>query len=506
MSKMINMYKEILEFCAMRAQNDGFIQTALTEDKIKPLTIGHKRVVLPVEHQLKNYDPEKIVIFHPFQEHINRGESEVVKSLRNHLNVKINYTILVIGAGLLRLLASEGQHRQLNPEQRELLRAVSDADSKSEDNFVKFSMKYYADRMTSLYANLYLKKGGVYHGQKHARVGVVSFPFYELLEEPGVEFSRKQDKETFSSLLEFMFPDSKTDPEAWNDYSDSRDIPWLHALLKTSYNIIRRLNELLELYGDYIDDAKDFLVNPSVYTEEWVDRLEDLSPYQKEIRMLPSQRGNEGETEEKPSPAQQAPRPQEMGVPAPAPRPAPVPAPVQEPVQRDAAGTPYYVAPPPPYQYQDPRQPQPYPQSPYPQPGYQQQQGYQPPGYQPPGYQPPPQYPQPTGQPQLAHTEDGKLDFRSVMALNPAVAAASMVTTPLTEWQQRQHAPQYDPRYAQPYDPRIQGAYQPAPYDPRIQGGYPPPYDPRYAPPYDPRIQGSYPAPYDPRYPSPRPL
>lgn len=435
MSKLTKLYQSILSYCSMEVNDQHEVDVVLDDDR-KPATIEGRRLVMPTEENLRNYHPEKSIVFHPLQEFVDRGESEVVKKLRHHLNIRINYTIFTVATALFRLVASPALHKELSPEQRELLLSLHSVDANTEAHFVDFVLKRYSELSNRFFTNIYLKKAGKYQGEKHARVGIVTFPYYEMLQNTDAKL-RKSDQESFLAMIEFMFPESKTESEAYNNFSDCRDAPWLDALLKTSYRLTSRINELLALYKKYIEDSDSFL-----FDHFWVEGMDNIESYRTEIRRIPSQKGNEGTITKKNEPERSTIQP----VPQ---RQVPVPvaqAPVQAPMQ--------------------------YPQQPA--PGYPQQHLGYPPQYGAPGY-PPPVAAAPPG---LQVTESGKLDFRSVVASVPAVAMAAVISQPLTEWQLRgvgmqqgqQMAPGGFPAqlaptvmYQQPQygmDPRMDPAYQ----------------------------------------------
>lgn len=400
MSKLIKLYENILDYCSMTPDKSGKVNISFVfednkDGEVTPATLENRQLVMPVDEQFKAYDPDKVIIFHPLQEFVNRGESEVVKALRYQLNVRINYTTLVVAGALLELIGSPAQHKNLTPEQRELLIEVPSGDMTTAARFMEFVVKRFSDASSRFFSNIYLKKAGTYQGQKHARVGVVQFPFYELLETVDFKF-KKNDDQTFKSLLAFMFPGSLDDPEAYNSFSDHRDAPWLDCLLKTSYTLSQRLNELLRLYRPYIEDADKYIFN-----ENWVDELDNIEAYRAEIRRIPSQKGNEG-TIETPGEPEKSTLNVSRALPAPVER-TPVPQPpvqVGPPVVQMPQVYPGYDA------YGRPLMPQMMPQM-----------------QEPPG---------------LKLTENGKLDFASVERTNPMVAAAGLVSTPITQWHQQQ--------------------------------------------------------------------
>lgn len=213
------------------------------------------------------------------------------------------------------------------------------------------------------------------------------------------------------------------------------------CLFKTASNLTDRLNTLLEIYADFVPDWRDY-----VFNMDWSDTTEgfdNFEYYRKDIQMIPVQKGNEGSVEkpvaEKPVVATATVAPEKVSPLNLPPRPAPAPVRQQ----------PYYA-----------QQPVGYP------PQYQDQ------------VQAPPQGP--------VLAADGGIDFNSIIASNPAVAAAGAVGTVINAWGARQ--PQgYPPGYAPP------PGYYPPPQDPRMFG-YPPGYPPAgyYPPMQDPRLAGVY--------------
>jgi hypothetical protein len=399
MSKLITLYKDILEYASMRPNDKGEIDIVF-DDTQKPALVDKKRLMMPSEKNLKHYEPETQIIFHPLQEFVDRGESDVVKRLRQQLNVRINYATFVITTALFRIVASPSMHKDLSPEQRELLLALSKVDGNTEKNYTDFVIKHYGGHENRFFTNVYLKKSGTYQGVKHPRIGVVTFPFYEFLENPELKV-RKIDRESFASMLKFVFPDSDTDVEAFNSFSDNHDAPWLNALLKTSYRLTSRINELIELYGEHIPDSETLKFNLG-----WLEPMDNLKAYRSDILKIPSQRGNGGSVgPEEVVQAAPVAKPQPIPMPAPAQQFQPAPQPTPMPVQPAREQVVYY------------------PGSPGIAPGY----------YYPSQLS---QNPQPMVQqtPVLSKTPDGKLSFQAVERANPMVAASGNIPSPLNPW------------------------------------------------------------------------
>ena len=400
MSKLIELYKKALSFCSMEADKEGAVSIGFVFDKKDKLDVklDGKQLYLPTQENLKSFDPEKAVIFHPLMEYVNRGESDIVKLMRNQLNVRINYTTLTVCSHLLRLLTSPAEHKKLTPEQRELLLEVNTDDMQINERFMSFVANRFANATNRFFTNIYLKKAGTFQGQKHARVGVVQFPFYEAFEGTDKELKlKKGDKEVFQALFNFVFPGSlekfnasapSEEAEAYNNFSDNRDAPWLCCLFKTAGGLAERLNYLIDLYGDFIPNKNDYLFNMS--WSDTTENFESFEHYRLDIKLIPAQRGNEGSSDD--SKVEVAPQ-TIVALPEPTRQ-----APIQQPPQA---------------QYYDPRLPQ--------------------------------AQQQPVVRQEIRKNADGSVNFDEAMQRNPALMAGAFVNTPLTQWQQQQQMPMMHP-------------------------------------------------------------
>lgn len=293
MNKLHTLYAQILEFAGIKIENDGRL-TIDFKDRQFPAEIGGKRMVMPYDEILRQLDSEKEIVFHPFQEFINRGESDVVRKLRRIINIRLNIATLAAIDAMMEILSNPALHAKMSPQQREVIKSVGEVDGVLRGKFMALATTAFAENPDALFVNIYTKKSGVFKGNKHARVGVVTFPIYESTAFAGTKLGKKGSWETILQIINFVFPGSQDDAEAYNSYSDSTDCPWLDCLLRTAINVTERLNEIVRIYGNLIDG--DNLVT---FNMDWVDGFDNLNTYKKEIALIPSQRGNEGEIEAK---------------------------------------------------------------------------------------------------------------------------------------------------------------------------------------------------------------
>jgi hypothetical protein len=277
MTNIINVYKSILKFAQLEPDEKGYINSTVHQSK-EPILVDGLRLVLPTTEQLRNFDPTQKIIFHPLTENILRGESAVIAKLRDAINVRINYTTGVVMSSLLTLVASPELHKKLSPEQAYILTVITDCDAKTISNFLPIlisSMKATSERPL---CNIFLKKGGWKANVKFSRLAVISFPFYNKIEQLKV---RQKDKETFRQMLEFIFLKMTDDEYSYG--SNSRVAPFLDALMLGSSNIASRLNDILELYEEHIDEAKSL-----IFDSDWLEAFNNLEELIPEIRTIPS--------------------------------------------------------------------------------------------------------------------------------------------------------------------------------------------------------------------------
>lgn len=367
-------------------------------EKIEPVLIDGKRLVLPTQEHLNNAFATSKVIFHPLNENIIRGESEVINKLRTSFKIKFNITTAVLGQTLLKICASIAEHKHLNPEQSEMLSEIKDVDDNTFTTFGKImvaAMKANADKA---FVNVFLKSGAKLADRKYSRAGIVSFPMYEELIKGadhvfGVKL-RVKDRKAYIQLFEYMYTHIQ-EPQLYNIGSNSQIAPFLEALLNTCAQLAENLNRVINLFKDKIDDPEALLFN-----SDWMDgfdKLEDLLP---QIRNIPNQ-----EPTNKPAQPQAQQSPVAYATQAPQQQPMMQQVPMQQPQ--------------PMYAPQQPQQPQ---------------------------------------QPGLVKTENG-LDFRSVLRNNNAVAQTvmnnpmSMSTMPMNPMMYpnpMQQQMMQQPRWAQP--------------------------------------------------------
>lgn len=293
---LIELYTSILKYCGIAVVQDGYMEFTFGTPESKDVTVTGKRLVLPLPTHLKQGSDETI-IFHPATEYVNRGETEVVKMIRSTIAVRINMAVMAMVDKLLVILESTELQKQMEPQQRELLAAVSGIKrEKTEEGKLRkkaaaFVVKHI-DKIDRLFVSIYLKKNGVVNDVKHTRVGVVTFPIFKLIEE--TTDLTKDEKKILTDLLNFIFEGSREETcTSHNGYSDSQMCPWFDCLLNTAANLTLRIEELLEVYGPLMGELEQNVQDMVVFDHSWIAGMENLPSLRKEILAIPSQMAGE---------------------------------------------------------------------------------------------------------------------------------------------------------------------------------------------------------------------
>lgn len=283
---ILELYKHILDFASMECDDEGYVFRRYKKE-LDPALDDGKRVVLPTPTHLKN--PDNKLIFHPLSENILRGESECVRLLRRAINSRLNVSCFVIVKGLLMLAASPELHGQLNPDQTELMIKLKSVDKNTVLNFVNIGVKGMVKNADRHFVNIYLKRGGSIEGKRFSKVGICNFHFYNELQKPSPDNAlydvkvRAKDREMYKAVFDYIFP--RIGEEAGYNYgSDCHVAPYLDALLKTALNIVSVFNDIVAMYGKFIDQDE-----MSVYNSEWVDEFDNLEKWLPAIRKIPMQ-------------------------------------------------------------------------------------------------------------------------------------------------------------------------------------------------------------------------
>lgn len=276
---VLDIYRSILKYAGLTADDDGFIYAKIG-DKKKQIEVDGLSLVLPTSEQLKNFNKNEKMLFHPLAENIlQRGEPPVIKKFKDVINIRLNYTIGIVAQSLLNIVVNPELHKQLTADQAELLMCMPDTDAKTLETFISQMLLGMKSKPDRLFNSIFLKKGGMYNSKKHARVGIVMFPFFEKLSELKC---RKKDIKAYDALFKFMFPEIDVE-DSYNFGSNSRVAPYLDSLMSSSLTVASKLNDLIITYENHIDESESL-----IFDADWVEHFQDLENLLPAIRRVPA--------------------------------------------------------------------------------------------------------------------------------------------------------------------------------------------------------------------------
>lgn len=283
---MVNtIYTEILKYCGLAVDDDGYISIVMG-DSNNPLLLKGKRMVLPIKSQTENPNLNEKIYFHPLCENILRGESEVIGRIRDLINIKLNMTFAIVVQNIINILITPELHKKLTPDQAEWIFTIKDIDNNTLQNFLSIQQAAGKKDSNSAFIHIYLKRGGVYNSNRCSRVGITSFSLYEKLVKNedvyGVKL-RVKDKKALLAIYKLIFPDIDGDPDMYNFGSKSNTAPYLEALMRTSLKTASKLNDVVFNFSDMIEDGESL-----IFSDGWVEYFDSLESLIPEIRKIPS--------------------------------------------------------------------------------------------------------------------------------------------------------------------------------------------------------------------------
>tara|TARA_B100000700_G_scaffold331122_1_gene461573 strand:+ start:6229 stop:7449 length:1221 start_codon:yes stop_codon:yes gene_type:complete len=291
MSRLINLYKTILTSAGLESDAQGRIYQKLAGESI-PCTVGEKLLLLPTKEVLKDTDWTSAIAFHPLSENVARGESPIIKKLKELLLTRATRVLDGLAFQLLSMAANTQTHEKFSPAQLEYLTYLKDADGKMVDAYRKMIGSVTIDGKHRL-INMYLKRSGTLNDTKYARLCITSLPILDKSDEgERTLFGHKVRKRDFTSipqLFEYILPG--VNENAYSYGTHNKTAPFFHALMLSYLNIAKQLNQRVEMFKEHLVDVDDLLIDVSFEAE-----MGCLSDMRDEI---PPLEGNQGDVENK---------------------------------------------------------------------------------------------------------------------------------------------------------------------------------------------------------------
>lgn len=281
-------YTRLLLSLNISSNDEGMLSRGLDDESV-PYTVKGKRVVMPTSKQLR--DPvDGTIVFHPLSENITRGESDVVKSLRDSIMYELTVRTVSLITELSRVAATPSEHKKLDGASGAYLRDVSDMDERiykliTERILMRISPKPEA-RLISISLHKTSKEPGVLRAAKF-KFPVLEEILSDDMEVLGVKLPSKKAKRVMASIFELVIGDEET--RASYDYGSKNQVaPYFHALMMGLSIYATHFNKVVAKHKKAL--GKD-LVEELTFDLSWTEALDNLSDLR---RAVPPQEGNEG--------------------------------------------------------------------------------------------------------------------------------------------------------------------------------------------------------------------
>lgn len=254
-----------------------------------PFTINGKRVVLPTSQNLRNVDKNTIV-FHPLSENITRGESDVLKALRDSIMYELTMRSVSVMLELARVAATPSEHKRLDPASSKYLKELQDMDEKTYLFLKDKVLMRVGPEPEKRLISISLRKGDKRDGV--LRRVHFKFPVLDALlsDEPsilGVKYPSQKVRNTLRTLFQIVLGDEDT--RASFDYGSKNSVaPYLHALLMGYSNMAEHLNTVIATHKKLLTTE---LANDLTTDLSWFEGLDEMAEMR---RVVPPQEGNQG--------------------------------------------------------------------------------------------------------------------------------------------------------------------------------------------------------------------
>jgi hypothetical protein len=275
------------------ASGEGFL-SYLAGDLPKPVTIGPKRLCLPVRAILEDGQWERRIAFAPLAEQISQGPSPVLNAFKEFVQLRLKETFKAVITALMELAIDQKRHKGLKADAAKYLQLLVEADQKTLDTLIRV-LNAVGTAPEKRLVSLFLKNGGEGGALRSC---VVSFPIMEDTADEdtttffGVKMARKtKDKHLIVNLLEYVLGNEE-ERKAFTKSSNDGEAPYFHSLLLSFHAMATHLNKLIDRHKagcSHLDGLRFELA----WTEQLVDFTNFASTHGRAIPVLPGNRGKE---------------------------------------------------------------------------------------------------------------------------------------------------------------------------------------------------------------------
>ncbi|QXN70534.1 hypothetical protein AGENTSMITH_130 [Bacillus phage vB_BspM_AgentSmith] len=334
---MDRFYLSILDYAGLE-YTEAVIQPK--SKQMNPITVNGKPLTLPYFDNLK--DPGERTVLHLLNENYIKPETAVFDLYKRTLTLELNLKLSHLVVTLINVASDPSiQAKAKSGELVDLIGSLGDLDVSVIEGFTNLFKAAKKEKDEGFLFDFHLKKNGSIGDTPYAAIGKVNFHSYNemqrALEDRSLEYKvygtklRKKDLVALTNLFAVIFPEVQSE-ESLVEGTDNKIFRYLNILLKTSYLVASRINDLAKLLEELKEPSLN--VESLVSDLSWSGELEELYGMADAIRLIPSQTDVRGEASNKlrvneskatvaPQTQQQAPQPQQPPTFQPPPQQAP---------------------------------------------------------------------------------------------------------------------------------------------------------------------------------------
>lgn len=292
MSVVEKLYVPLVTSVDLPPDEDGTLRFHLDEKNSRVVKVDDLPLVVPIPERLRGTGLNGVVAFHPLSENIIRGESPVLRKLRTAVINKITNSLSLLMLSMVEIAADVDYQQKLKASESEFLRALPTADAKLANALGKIIDNIEAEGNNRL-VRIFFKRGGMWKGEKYARVAVVSFPLVEAAHDDSKELFgvklRVADKTQIQALLEYLLPNSLEPSDTYDYGSSSKSAPYFDSLIGAYVNLANAINKHAKKLKKHLE------VYDSIYIDtSWADEMANIDKLALEIPPLPFNEGDVG--------------------------------------------------------------------------------------------------------------------------------------------------------------------------------------------------------------------
>lgn len=247
MSELINFYGSLLKAIDCTVNDDGTILGPVTGN---PITVKlnkiEKKLVLPTAEVLKNGDWDSVVAFHPAAESIIHGQSEVLNAYLTFASLKLHDSVQMAVASIISLGLNKDAKNKLTNKQMDLLGQFECIDTSVEKALLDIAKKNTGISGKYPLLSLRLDRAGEIDGEIYSRTCTLRAPILNSTESfCGVTPTNATARKVIHALYTYVFPEKLVYG------SNSKNTPYLCALLECYYHTAVHLNNIRLILGKY---------------------------------------------------------------------------------------------------------------------------------------------------------------------------------------------------------------------------------------------------------------